>query len=96
MESKKKKKKLNHSEQELPKWFRGMVYTQGETVTNPFSGETYDLNGIELSLYDYIMGCQMVFDTMPQAITEKQIREIQKALTWFRVNNPEAYYVLLD
>ena len=35
------KKKLNHSEQELPKWFKGMVYTKGDTVTNPFSGESY-------------------------------------------------------
>ena len=95
MESK-TKKKSNRSEQELPKWFKGMVYSQGETVTNPFSGETYELNALELSLYDYIMGCQMVFDTMAHTITEKQIREFQKALTWFRVNNPEAYYVLLD
>ena len=96
MESKKKKKKSNRSEQELPKWFKGMVYREGETVTNPFSGESYELTGVELSLYDFIIGCQMVFDTVPNTMTNKRITEFQKALNWFRVNNPEAYYVLLD
>ena len=42
------------------------------------------------------MGCQMMFDTQPSIMNEKRIREFQKALTWFRVNNVEAYYVLLD
>ena len=92
MESQKKSK----TEQELPKWFKGMVYREGAEVTNPFSGESYKLTGIELSLYDFIIGCQMVFDSVPNSMTSKRIDEFQKALTWFRVNNPEAYYVLLD
>ena len=96
MASQKKKKKLNHSEQELPKWFKGMVYREGSEVTNPFSGESYQLTGVELSLYDFIIGCQMVFDTVPSSMTTKRVNEFQKALDWFRVNNPEAYYVLLD
>ena len=83
-------------EQTLPKWFKGMIYKEGETVTNPFSGESYELTGVELSLYDFIMGCQMMFDTQPSLMNEKRISEFHKALTWFRVNNPEAYYVLLD
>ena len=91
MDSQKKLK-----EQKLPKWFKGMIYTKGEKVTNPFSGESYELTGVELSLYDFIIGCQMVFDTVPNSMTSKRITEFQKALDWFRVNNPEAYYVLLD
>lgn len=83
-------------EQKLPKWFKGMIYKEGETVTNPFSGESYELTGVELSLYDFIIGCQMMFDNQPSIMTNKRITEFQKALTWFRVNNPEAYYVLLD
>ena len=83
-------------EQTLPKWFKGMIYKEGAEVTNPFSGESYELTGVELSLYDFIMGCQMMFDTQPSIMTSKRINEFQKALTWFRVNNPEAYYVLLD
>ena len=90
MESKKSK------EQTLPKWFKGMIYREGAEVTNPFSGQSYELTGVELSLYDFIMGCQMVFDSAPSTMTKKRISEFQKALTWFRVNNPEAYYVLLD
>tara|TARA_B100000927_G_scaffold191831_1_gene154721 strand:- start:1426 stop:1647 length:222 start_codon:yes stop_codon:yes gene_type:complete len=73
-----------------------MLYTKGEKVTNPFSGESYELTGLELSIYDFIMGCQMVFDSAPSTMTTKRITEFRKALDWFRVNNPEAYYVLLD
>ena len=89
MESKTKK-------QQKPKWFEGDIYTKGNTVRNPFSGQSYELNGLELSIYDFIIGCQMIFESMPTGITNKRINEFQKALTWFRMNNPEAYYVLLD
>jgi len=65
-------------------------------VINPFSGQEFELNGLELSLYDFIIGCQMMFDNVPSIATDKRINEFQKALTWFRVNNPEAYMVLLD
>ena len=92
MESQKKSK----TEQKLPKWFKGMVYKEGETVTNPFSGESYELTGVELSLYDFIIGCQMGFDTVPNSMTSTRVKEFQKALMWFRNNNPKAYYVLLD
>ena len=88
MESKTKK-------QQKPKWFKGQIYKEGSEVRNPFSNETYKLNGLELSLYDFIIGCQLVFDATG-VYEQKQINEFQKALTWFRVNNPEAYYVLLD
>ena len=91
MESQKKSKK-----QTLPKWFKGMIYKEGAEVTNPFSGESYELTSVELSLYDFIIGCQMVFDNAPSTMTNKRVNEFQKALDWFRVNNPQAYYVLLD
>ena len=89
MESKTKK-------QQKPKWFKGEVYTEGAEVRNPFSGQSYELNELELSIYDFIIGCQMVFETMPNSVTNKRVTDFQKGLTWFRVNNPEAYYVLLD
>ena len=80
--------------QKQPKWFQGQIYSEGGEVRNPFSGETYELNGLELSLYDFIMGSQMVFSQFEA--TKKQITDFDKALRWFRVNNPEAYMVLLD
>lgn len=74
-------------EQPLPKWFTGMLYTSGDTVTNPFSGESFELSPAELSIYDFIMGCQM---------TGRMQNDMIKALTWFRKANPQAYMVLLD
>ena len=80
--------------QKQPKWFKGEIYSKGGEVRNPFSGETYELNGLELSLYDFIIGSQMVFSQFEA--TRKQITDFDKALRWFRVNNPQAYMVLLD
>ena len=45
----------------LPKWFNGTVYDKGDTVTNPFSGEEYELTNLELSMYDFIQGAQLMF-----------------------------------
>ena len=83
-------------EQKLPKWFDGELYARGETVTNPFSGESFELTAIELAMYDFIMGSLHVFEMAPKSVTQKQINDFQKALTWFRRNNPEAYMALLD
>jgi hypothetical protein len=86
--------KTKNKKQEIPKWFQGDVYSTGGEVTNPFSRENYELNAIELSLYDFIIGSQMVFSQFEA--TRKQITDFDKALRWFRVNNPQAYMVLLD
>ena len=85
----------------LPKWFKGELYQQGGEVTNPFSGESYELNAEELSIYDFIMGAQHVFaihqETQPnKSIDTKLINDFDKALSWFRTANAKAYMVLLD
>ncbi len=87
---------MKTKEQKIPKWFKGMIYDKGETVVNPFSKEEYELNSIELSIYDFIMGSQYVFEVAPKTVTQQQINNFHKALTWFRKNNSEAYMVLLD
>ncbi len=46
------------NKQETPSWFTGSTYSEGSVVLNPFSGDTYELNAVELSMYDFIMGCQ--------------------------------------
>jgi len=84
------------NEQTVPKWFKGQVYEEGEMVTNPFSGEQHRLTGLELSMYDFIIGSQLVMEMAPKSVTKKQVNEFQKALTWFRRANVDAYYVLLD
>ena len=87
---------MTETKQKLPKWFTGSLYKEGLIVENPFSKEEYELNGLELSIYDFIMGSQYVFEMAPKSVTSKQIDEFQKALTWFRKNNINAYMVLLD
>ena len=81
---------------QLPKWFDGTVYEKGDTVTNPFSGETYELDNLELSMYDLIMGLNYMFEALGILSSDKHIKMHQKALDWFRKNNSKAYMVLLD
>ena len=81
-------------EQKLPKWFNGEVYKDGSVVTNPFSSEEYELNNLELSMYDFIIGANMLAEM--GMIAPKNYKDMQKGLDWFRRNNPEAYMVLLD
>ena len=80
----------------LPKWFKGQLYDKGDTVKNPFSGEEFELNNVELSMYDFVIGSQLVFEMQPKTITPKMIKDFQKGLDWFRKNNSQAYMVLLD
>lgn len=82
--------------QTVPTWFKGMIYDQGEEITNPYTGQKYELNGLELSMYDFIMGTQYVMEVAPNTITPAQVSDFRKAITWFRRNNPEAYMILLD
>ena len=80
----------------LPAWFKGQCYTHGDTVKNPFSGEEYELTNEELSMYDFIVGSQMVMEVKPKMVTPQAVKDFQKGLDWFRSKNSEAYMVLLD
>ncbi len=83
----------------LPKWFKGEVYNQGEIVTNPFSGESYELTAEELSMYDLIMGAQLLIEENGGIFKKeafKYQKDLRKGLDWFRKVNPKAYMVLLD
>ena len=80
----------------LPKWFKGQLYDKGDTVKNPFSGEEYELTNVELSMYDFIIGSQMVFEMAPHTVTEEKVKNFNKGLDWFRKHNATAYMTLLD
>ena len=87
----------NTVKQKLPEWFTGELYTEGEDVKNRFSGESYKLNNVELSMYDFIMGAVMMSEVRPPDNQDEQmITDLRKGLDWFRMNNAEAYMVLLD
>ena len=92
MEQTQKKKEMKKNN--LPPWFDGEIYEEGDTVVNPFSEKEYFLNGEELSMYDYIMGLQMIVQM--GMTTPEMVANLHKSLEWFRVNNNEAYMVLLD
>ena len=79
---------------ELPKWFKGQVYDEGAEVTNRFGGDSCYLNAEELSMYDFIIGASTLMEM--GMIAFKNQDDMRKGLDWFRENNPEAYYVLLD
>jgi len=82
--------------QKIPKWFEGQIYEKGDLITNPFSGVSYELNGLELSMYDFIMGTQLVMEKMPKAVTKQMVDDFYKGLDWFKKYNVDAYMALLD
>ena len=82
-------------EQTLPKWFNGELYKEGGSVRNRFSGAEYELNNVELSMYDFIMGSTIVLE-MSGGYKHTSVTDLRKGLDWFRMNNAEAYMVLLD
>ena len=92
----------NKIKQVKPKWFDGVVYQEGTTVQNPFSGEEYELNALELSIYDFIIGANIFLEQAfenkiePDDKTEQITRDLYKGLDWFKKYNAKAYMVLLD
>ena len=78
--------------QQLPKWFDGELYKKGATVQNRFSGEEYELNAMELSMYDFVMGSSIMSEMGHTDV----IKNLRKGLDWFRKHNAKAYMVLLD
>ena len=81
--------------QQLPKWFRGELYEEGAVVRNRFGGGEIELNNVELSMYDFVIGSSMLME-MSGGYKHTDVQELRKGLDWFRKNNPKAYMVLLD
>ena len=86
------------TKQQLPSWFHGELYKEGDTVRNRFSGEEYELNNVELSMYDFIIGSTIamdigIFNTEDRT---QAVDELHKGLDWFKKHNVKAYMVLLD
>ena len=83
-------------EQKSPgKWFNGVIYEKGAIVQNRFGGGEIELNNVELSVYDFVIGASIVIE-MGMFNTPKHVQDLRKGLSWFRTHNPEAYMVLLD
>ena len=72
----------------IPSWFQGNIYKKGNTVTNDWTNQSSYLNNIELSIYDFIMGAEMM--------GFGNIEKVSMAKDWFRRTNLKAYMTLLD
>ena len=81
--------------EKLPKWFKGELYEEGAVVRNRFSGEEYELNNVELSMYDFVMGATIILE-MSGGYKHTNVNDLRKGLSWFRTHNAKAYMVLLD
>ena len=81
--------------QQLPKWFKGELYEEGAVVRNRFGGGEIELNNVELSMYDFVIGSSILME-MSGGYKHTNVNELRKGLDWFRKNNPEAYMILLD
>lgn len=91
--------KINDTE--LPKWFKGVVYTEGDLVSNPFTGQQAILTPNELAMYDFIKGAEYTIsvtynDDILHPDVARLSNEMRKALDWFRKANARAYLILLD
>ena len=85
---------MKTKEQKLPKWFDGEVYDKGAVVQNRFGGAEIELNNIELSMYDLVIGASTVYEM--GASDPQIVKDLRRGLDWFRTHNPKAYMVLLD
>ena len=83
---------MKTKEQTLPKWFNGELYKEGDTVRNRFSGAEYELNNVELSMYDLVMGASILSEMGNYGA----VKDLRRGLSWFRTHNAKAYMVLLD
>ena len=82
-------------EQPIPDWFNGTIYEKGDVVQNRFGGNEIELNNVELSIYDFVIGASIVVE-MGVFNNPQHVADLRKGLQWFRKYNPKAYMVLLD
>ena len=85
---------MSKKKQVKPEWFEGVVYDKGTTVQNRFGGESCELNALELSIYDFIIGASDMVELGMHH--DKLIIDLRKGLDWFKEHNAKAYMILLD
>ena len=71
---------------EFPDWFDAEIYKKGDMITNPFSKASIYIDRKALSMYDVIMGANVM----------ENWDIVRKGCDWFRKHYPKEYMVLLD
>ena len=89
--------------EKLSDWFEGELYTEGANVQNRFTGKEITLNAEALSVYDFVMGCEIYLEMQLEGDDKLESSDIKflrknmrKGLKWFQSTNPEAYKILLE
>jgi hypothetical protein len=89
------KKIKNQNVQTYPSWFKGLKYKNGGIVSNPYSNEKCILTEVELSIYELIKSSE--FNQFILGYTDvKTSNNIIQGRQWFRENNIEVYWTLID
>ena len=75
----------------LPKWFRGVVFTQGGTVKNRVSGVKVNLDNLELTMYNYLLDKEREMQSDPG-------RELyyNRTRQWFKERDEYLFNNLID
>lgn len=91
---------MSKTEIKLPEFSQPIsYYDEGGIATNPYSGESYPLNAVELTIYDLLVGLQRMVDANGGLLNPNTARfqkDMRVGLDWFRRHNAKAYMVLLD
>ena len=69
---------MKTKKQAVPKWFKGMIYDQGEKLQTLLVSYSYELNAIELSIYDFIMGTAYIYLRLLQKLLHRKLLVIIK------------------
>ena len=65
---------------ELPKWFKGVTYDEGDVVENRFTGQSIELNNIELSMYDFVMGASLASESGWLTTDNEIVRDLRNGI----------------
>ena len=81
-----------------PIWFDGVIFSNSETVCNPYSGQEIELSPLEVAIYDLTMGAEQIASSgRVDKHTEEYLWEtVRQCQAWFAENNPKAYMALID
>ena len=86
--------------QVIPGWFEGDIYDEGAVVSDQ-EGTEHHLTGVELSIFDFILGASMTIEVYEDEGSDSQqsaenidyLAEVRdRALDWFKINNPVFHY----
>ena len=84
---------MSKSAKKLP--FECVVLDHPETIKNPYSGESIELQPDAVAVYDSIKGAELLAQGIDDGGHPLWVK-VREGLDWFRKHYPKEYMVLLD